>query len=291
MNFLLCDWRGFSTLPFLLLLALGSSTAQQPANTSSARTHNAGRDKDQTGERLLSVDLRPRSLPALSADAVVEKMMATSARRSAQLHGFRTTRTYDLQYHGFLGTRGAGMKVLSTYTAPDKLEFSILSQTGSKLLLNRVLLKLLDSEREAFRNQSQVALNPANYTFDSEGVEQLLASQPCYVLGVNPRKENKFLYRGKVWIDGYDFALAHMEGRPAKSPSFWIRDTQIDSSWAKVGEYWLIQHSRSVSHVRMGGRATLTIDYSDYQITASGRAHGRGQNAQLPDPSAVTPQR
>ncbi|HEV2696462.1 MAG TPA: hypothetical protein VGU90_00620, partial [Terriglobales bacterium] len=185
MNFPLCEWRGFSAAPFMLLLALGSSTAQQPANTSSARTHNAGRDKDQTGERLLSVDLRPKSLPTLSADTVVEKMMATSARRSSQLHGFRTTRTYDLQYHGFLGTRAAGMKVLSTYTAPDKLDFSILSQSGSKLLLNRVLLKLLDSEREAFRNQSQVALNPTNYTFESEGVDQLLANDPCYVLGVN----------------------------------------------------------------------------------------------------------
>ena len=62
MNFLLCDWRGFSTLPFLLLLALGSSTAQQPANTSSARTHNAGRDKDQTGERLSNLGIERRGL-------------------------------------------------------------------------------------------------------------------------------------------------------------------------------------------------------------------------------------
>jgi hypothetical protein len=82
-----------------------------------------------------------------------------------------------------------------------------------------------------------------------------------------------------------------MEGQPAKSPSFWIKDTHIDSTWAKVGEFWLIQHSQSVSHIRMGGLATLTIDYSDYQITEAGRAQGREQTPQLPDPSSVTPQR
>jgi hypothetical protein len=157
-------------------------------------------------------------------------------------------------------------------------------------LLNRVLLKLLESEREAFRNQSQIELSPANYNFESLGLEQT-DSYPCYVLSVQPRKENKFLYRGKVWIDANDFALSRMEGQPAKSPSFWIRDTKIDSNWKKVGDFWLIQRSRSVSHIRLGGTATLTIDYSDYQITGVGRAQGYGRTPELPDPSSVTPQR
>jgi hypothetical protein len=182
------------------------------------------------------------------------------------------------------------MKVISTYTAPDKLDFSVVAQTGSKLLLNRVLLKLLESERDAFKDQKQIELSPANYKFQSEGME-IADSDPRYVLGVAPRKENKFLYRGKVWIDAHDFALAHMEGQPAKSPSFWIKDTQIDSTWGDVEGFWLIQHSQSISHIRVGGMATLTIDYADYQVTRLGGGHGRGQNPQLPDPSSITPQR
>lgn len=284
MNFLRFEQRRVKSCALYLLLVLALDSDFE------AQRRRSVEHKEQVRDRLLSLDIGPRNPPALAADIVVNKLMATSARRSAELRGFRATRTYDLQYHGFLGTREAGMRVIATYTAPDKFDFSVVSQNGSKLLLNRVLLKLLESEREAFRNQSQIELSPANYNFESLGLEQT-DSDPCYVLSVQPRKENKFLYRGKVWIDANDFALSRMEGQPAKSPSFWIRDTQIDSSWKKVGNFWLIQHSQSVSHIRMGGTATLTIDYSDYQITGVGRAQGHGQTPELPDPSSVTPQR
>ena len=294
MNFLRCEppiarARQLPAFLVLLLAAIPFAAQQQSIKASARRGSDHG---DEARGRLLSLDLRPKGTPALSAEVVVQNMMETSARRSAELRGFRTTRYYHLQYHGFLGTREASMRVVSTYTAPDKLDFSIVSENGSKLLLNRVLLKLLDSEREAFRDQSKIELSLANYKFDSQGIDRSSeGDDPSYVLGVIPREENRFLYRGKVWIDAYDFALSRMEGQPAKSPSFWIKDTQIDSSWAKVDKFWLIQHSRSVSHIRMGGMATLTIDYNDYQITDGPHSQGRGQHPQLPDPSSLTPQR
>jgi hypothetical protein len=113
----------------------------------------------------------------------------------------------------------------------------------------------------------------------------------CYVLGVRPKQDTKFLYRGKIWVDAQDFAVVQMQGEPARSPSFWIKDTQIDSNWEKVGGFWFIGHNRSVSHIRMGGSAILTVDYGDYEITGVGRAQGRSQSPQLPDPGSVTPQR
>jgi hypothetical protein len=227
--------------------------------------------------------------PVLPAAVIVNKMMLASAQRSAELRGFRGTRLYHLQYHGLLVTREASLQVLATYIAPDQRNFTVISQSGSKLLINRVLLKLLDSEKEALRNQSQVALSPANYAFEFLGTDRTADGNPCYILGVRPHKDNKFLYRGKIWVDAHDFAVLRMEGQPAKSPSFWIRDTQIESKWAKVGEFWLIQHNHSVSHIRMGGVSELTIDYTDYQITGVDRhgAQGQSQSSELPDPSSV----
>lgn len=285
------DWRvGIAFMLPLLAMIAGTGLLADPQSAKPQKRSSAVR-KDVVNDRLLTLDLKSKGPTILPAEVVVEKMMATSALRSEELRGYRTTRNYRLQYHGFLGVREAGMRVMSTYTAPDKLEFSVLSESGSKLLLNRVLLKLLDSEREAFHDQAKIELSPANYQFQSDGLEQHSDNDPLYVLGVQPKKENKFLYRGKVWIDANDFALARMEGQPAKSPSFWIRDTQIDSTWAKVGGFWLIQHSQSVSHIRMGGMATLNIDYTDYQVTRVSGAKGHGQSPQLPDPGSVTPQR
>lgn len=238
-------------------------------------------------------DAQTKDPPTLSTDAIVSKMMAANARRSAELRGFQGKRWYRLQYHGFLGGRDASMEVLATYSAPDKRNFSVISESGSKLLLNRVLLKLLDSEREAFTKRKQVELSPANYKFDFSGMERTPAGASCYVLAVKPHKPSEFLYNGKVWVDASDFGVVRMEGEPAKSPSFWIRDTKIDSDWEKIGSFWLIAHNRSVSHIRMGGMATLTIDYGDYQITGVDRraAKNQTQSPELPDPAAVMPQR
>lgn len=220
-------------------------------------------------------------------------MTAANARRSAELRSFQGKRWYHLQYHGFLGGRDASMEVLATYTAPDQRSFSVVSESGSKLLLNRVLLKLLDSEHQAFEKRKQIELSPANYNFELEGVQSSPDGHESYVLKVKPRKPSEFLYNGKVWIDASDFVITHMEGEPAKSPSFWIRDTKIDSNWNKVGNFWFIAHNQSVSHIRMGGMATLTIDYGDYQVTSVDRraAANQSQSPELPDPASVTPQR
>ena len=233
-----------------------------------------------------------KEIPALPANVIVTKMMAASARRSALLHGYRGTRNYHLQYRGIFGTREASMQVQATYVAPDQRNLAVVSQTGSKLLLNKVLLKLLDSEREAYRTQKQVALSPANYEFQLLGTDRSDSGNAAYILEVKPKQDNKFLYKGKIWVDASEFAVIKMQGEPAKSPSFWIRDTQIDVNWEKIGDFWFPQRNISVSHIRLGGTATLTIDYTDYQLTDGGSrgTQGQGQAPSLPDPSSVTPQ-
>ena len=298
MSFLRCDRKKVKirsvTTAVSFLLAVSSLWAQSLRDPAASKELPA---KD-ISKYLLSTDLpsatqRSKEPPALSTGDIVQKLISASARRSAQLRGFQGTRLYHLEYRGLLGTREASMQVLATYTAPDERNFKIVSQSGSKLLLNRVLLKLLDSEREAFRNRQQVELGPANYDFELLGTDWMAGGNACYVLSVKPRKNNQFLYRGKIWVDANDFAVVRMEGQPARSPSFWVKDTEIDSHWQKLGDFWLIQHNRSVSHIRMGGMATLTIDYTDYQITGIDRRalQGQGQTSVLPDPSSVTPQR
>jgi hypothetical protein len=238
-------------------------------------------------------DVKAQGPPTLSETAIVEKIMVTNTRRLAELRAFEGKRWYHLEYRGLFGGRNASMEVLATYTAPDQHNFTVLSESGSKLLLNRVLLKLLDSEKEAFKNHKQVELSPENYKFTLLGTEKIPEGDTCYVLTVKPVKPNKFLYDGKIWVDGHDFAIVRMEGEPAKAPSFWVRDTQIDSNWEKVGGFWFIAHNHSVSHIRMGGVATLTIDYGDYQVTAvNGRAaKTQAQGPVLPEPASVAPQR
>ncbi|HJT70455.1 MAG TPA: hypothetical protein VJ731_09670 [Terriglobales bacterium] len=269
-----------------------SSASPQPLTATEISQYLVARDKRPIVREAKTSETAP------SAESIVAKMMATSAYRSADLQGFQGKRWYHLQYHGFLGGREASMEVLASYSAPDKREYTVISQSGSKLLLNRVLLKLLDSERQAFANRKKIDLSPDNYTFELLGTDHGDDGTNCYVLSVKPRKSNEFLYKGKIWVNSNDFAVVRMEGEPVKSPSFWIKDTQIQSKWRKVGAFWFIAHNQSISHIRMGGTATLNIDYGDYQITSvdhhtSSRAteKAQAQSPVLPDPSTITPQR
>jgi hypothetical protein len=90
---------------------------------------------------------------------------------------------------------------------------------------------------------------------------------PTYVLAVEPKSHNKFLYRGKIWVDAKDYALTRIEAEPAKSPSFWVKKSEINHKYEKVDEFWLPAENRTDSTIRLGGHALLSIEYSDYKIT------------------------
>jgi hypothetical protein len=184
-------------------------------------------------------------------------------QREALKH-YRAVRQYDVEYRG-ITTIAARMLVEFDYDAASGKSFRIVSQSGSGILSEKILKRAMDSEIEASKDNGASALTPANYRFQFEGSESL-NGRPAYILSVEPLTGSKFLYRGKIWVDATDFAVAKIEAAPAKNPSFLISRTLIRWTYAKTGNYWMPQQSHSESKVRIGGTAVLTIDYGAYQI-------------------------
>lgn len=219
---------------------------------------------------------QPSDLPAgepiiqLSTEDIVTNMVRRNLERAQALGAYQSTRIYRLDYHGFPGSRSAEMIVDVKYRSPGTKEFSIRSEKGSHLLIDRVFHRLLQSEKEALNeeNQSRVALNTDNYHFTLAGSERTPAGS-FYILSVEPVTNDKLLYRGRIWVDAEDFAVMRIEAAPAKNPSFWTKETKIEQVYTKVGDFWLPVSNRSTSAIRLGGRAYFTIDYQDYQITAA----------------------
>ena len=84
-----------------------------------------------------------------------------------------------------------------------------------------------------------------------------------------PKRKDKFLFEGKVWIDAQDFAVAKIVGRPAKNPSFWIKQVDFVRQYQKIGEFWLPLQDESVSDVRIFGKRVLTIDHRSYVVNGA----------------------
>jgi hypothetical protein len=216
----------------------------------------------------------------LSVDEVVDHLVRKDAERAQALRHYESTRVYRLSYRGFPGDRDAEMTVEATYDSPSSdspvsKSFRVISQTGSKLIIDRVFKRLLESEKEAAEPEmhARTLLNRDNYDialigFESSGVDSQDKSSQ-YVLAVYPKVRSKYVYRGKVWVDGTDFAVTRIDAEPAQNPSFWTKKSEIHHEYMKVQDFWLPRRNQSVSYIRLGGRATLTIEYNNYRVTDS----------------------
>ncbi|MGA9542812.1 MAG: hypothetical protein WBQ85_04550 [Candidatus Sulfotelmatobacter sp.] len=204
----------------------------------------------------------------MSAEQIARRLQERNAERTAALDQFNGTRVYHLQYRGFPSDRDAEMVVNVTYDAPDAKKFSVVSESGSKFVIDHVFKKLLEGEQEAANeeNRRNSALSTENYDFTSAGYETAPEGRE-YVLNLLPKTKNKFLYRGKIWVDAKDFAVVRIEGEPARNPSWWIKKTEVKHKYVKVDNFWLPAENHTESVIRLGGRAILSIEYKDYKIT------------------------
>jgi hypothetical protein len=217
------------------------------------------------------------SMPVPPA-TIVQRMVEQNALRAQHLKYFTARRHYHIEVHAVGHSLSADMHAQVTYTADSGKAFQVIDESGSHLLLNHVLLKLLETEQDD-SHQQNAALTPANYdfTFQSGGT---VNGRPAYIFAVAPKVKNKLLYRGRVWIDAGDYAVVQVEAEPAENPSFWIKSTEIHHVYAKDGEFWLPQTNRSESKVRFGGTAVLTIDYGAYQFEDPHSASATADNHQ-----------
>jgi len=222
-----------------------------------------------TGQASDAPPQRPHAV--LNAEQVVQNLVEMNLERAQALHGYEVTRTYRVEYRGFPGSRKAEMVVNVKYRSPATKEVTIVSATGSQLMIDRVFKRLLQAEQEALaaENRSGAAINAENYAFTLAGFEDSPGGS-FYVLAVEPRTKNKYLFRGRIWVDAEQFAVARIEAQPAKNPSFWTKDTKIEEVNMRVDDFWLPAHNHSVTAVRLGGHADFSIEYKDYHITDAG---------------------
>jgi hypothetical protein len=109
----------------------------------------------------------------LSLEQILSNLEQRNAQRAAALQQFEGKRTYRMQYRGFPSDRDAEMVVKVTFHAPNSKEFTVVSQTGSKFVIDHIFKKLLEGEQEALKeeNRHDTALTRQNYDFELAGYD------------------------------------------------------------------------------------------------------------------------
>jgi hypothetical protein len=214
------------------------------------------------------------SAPAgLTGDDVIARMLERNRLRNEQLQRYSAVRTYEIRNPE--GKLAAQAVVRVEYQAPDKKTFNKTSEKGSGIVRHLVFDRLIQSESETSsgREHHDSAITSANYTFTLAGEEDL-GPDHCFVVEAAPKRREKYLFEGKIWIDADDFAVVKIAGHPAKKPSFWINRADFVRQYQRIAGFWLPFRDETSVEVKMYGRRVFTIDHQQYLINADNSLPG-----------------
>lgn len=148
------------------------------------------------------------------------------------------------------------------FRPPAHKNYRIQKSSGSNRGL-QVVRRVLDHEVEA-GNQGKATINRNNYDFHYLG-EAILNGQPCYLLGLKPKRKEKDLITGEAWVDQRSFLVRQIEGEVARTPSWWIKTVRVKLVFADLEGTWLQTNMEAAADVRIVGPHTLTSRLLDYR--------------------------
>jgi hypothetical protein len=255
-----------------IALILGAASAAPVAESQSSAGHT-------TEEIVLS---KYRAPAALAGDEVIANMLERNRLRNEQLQRYLAVRTYEIRNPD--GKLAAQAVVRVEYRAPDKKTFNKTSEEGSGIVRHLVFDRLMQSESETSsgRVHHDSAITAANYTFTLSGEEDV-GPYHCFVLEAAPKRNEKYLFEGKIWIDAEDFAIVRIAGHPAKKPSFWINRVDFVRQYQRIDGFWLPCRDETSVEVKMYGRRTFTVDHQQYVVNPANPLRVRTGEMSDPD--------
>ena len=199
-----------------------------------------------------------------SVQTIVIRMAQARTENQARLRAYSLTRDYRL-FGKEKQTATSEVIAGVSFVPPDLKQFVIQRASGMRLG-ERIVRLMLEHETEMVKDNRSTDMSPANYDFRFLREEEL-AGQRCYVLEMLPRRKDKTLLRGQIWVDATTYLLHRTEGEPAKAPSWWLQDARIVLVYGDVGGMWLQTASESSADVRLLGRHTMLSRDLEYKLT------------------------
>lgn len=216
---------------------------------------------------LLSTALATLAISAMSpAVALAEPAPAAASRGATVVQssvGYTATRLLVARSEKL--DRLGWLEAETTFQPGRGLTYTILREGGDRGIRNRVLRKVLENEVEmsAPAQAARMAISEANYELVSTGAHPTVRLAPL-------RKEQT-LIDGTAVVDPRG-RLVRVEGRLAKSPSFWVRSVRIRRDYEPIAGHALPVHVESTADVKLAGACEFAM-WIDYTSVDGRRVH------------------
>ncbi len=196
---------------------------------------------------------------------LVQRISEAQAQNHSRTLPYTVTRDYKV-----FGTNPEHPRteVVATvnFLPPNMKTYDIDQSTGG--MGEKVIRRILDHEVDAARDPREMMVNEQNYLFDYDG-EEPVGNLSCYRLTIAPKHDRKDLLNATIWVDKNSYRIVRMEGEPAKSPSFWVKDVHLILDFGEVAGMWMQTEIHALAHLRFGGEYKIVSQDLDYDIARS----------------------
>src|SRR5579864_486193 len=201
----------------------------------------------------------PQASPAAESklpdlDLVLQRVEEVQHQDPAQSRPYEVTREYKV-FRGYDKQPTSEVIAQIKFVPPDTKAYEITQVRGNSRG-EKIVRELLDRETESAKKRRGSEITRMNYDFVFLREEDFGVA-PEYVLRIVPKRKDKYLLRGQIWVDASTFHIRRIEGVPAKSPSFWIKDIHITLQYAELNGMWIPVSFDAIATVRLLGQYTL----------------------------------
>jgi hypothetical protein len=143
-----------------------------------------------------------------------------------------------------------------SFTPPDIKTFKITDAQGNprgKKIVSAILEQEVASAKEGHRGD----ISRSNYDFVFLR-EQNFGVVPEYVLHIIPKRTEKGLLLGDIWVDAKTYRIRQIIGVPLKTPSFWVKDLHITVQFADANGMWIPVSVDAIATIRFVGIYSLS---------------------------------
>ena len=187
-------------------------------------------------------------------DLILQRVEDVRHQDAGQSQPYKQTRKYEV-FRGYDKHPTSEVLVQIEFAPPDMKTYKIIRAKGNSWG-EEIVRRVLDEETKSTTNDRNNEISRANYDFVFLR-QQNFGDVPEYVLAIFPKRKDKYLLRGQIWVDANSFHIRRIEGVPAKSPSFWLKNLHITLQFGELGGIWVPVTFDGIATVRLLGEYTL----------------------------------
>lgn len=192
--------------------------------------------------------------------SLVDRFLAHDGLPLQEYRARRTLRAVNPRFKA-----QATLEAITELNRDGAFRYEIVREEGSKYVRSKVLRAVLRDEQRLWQrgDPRRSGLSPANYTFRVEDGSPGpgAGGDPEAIIAITPLRNDMLLVDGRIIVGAESGDLLRVEGRLAKSPSFWTSGVEVVRQYARIAGVRVPVLTTSVAHVKIAGRSEFEMIY------------------------------